>query len=227
MKNIIFLIGFALFFSCEENNVEVLDKDNLLIGNWTNAVYKNEKTTFSRVNSLPKDNYGFSFQKNGAYLENTSGWCGTPPISFFNVEGNYQLENNLITIFKQNRAIAYRIVSLTETNLVLERELTAQEIEHRKLIDLFNEISELAYSKTCSNASEWLFVGYGSKACGGFQGYLPYHKNIDTFAFLEKVATYNQLEKTYNLNWNVVSDCALVAAPTSVSCKNSYPVLNY
>lgn len=230
MKNtykLILFISLAIFSSCEENNVEIENADNLLIGNWTNATFEKEKTTFSRTNNLPNDAYGISFKTNGDYLEKTSGWCGTPPLSFFLVNGNYKLKEGLITIFKDNTSFAWRIVSLTETNLVVKRELTAQEIAHRKLMDLYNEIVNIAYSESCSNASDWLFVGFGAKACGGFQGYLPYSKKIDTVAFLDKINAYNLAEKEYNIKFSIISDCSIIPEPTSITCKNSFARLNY
>lgn len=227
MKKIYILFITIILFSCEENKLEIENTDNLLIGNWTNAIYENETTSFSRANELPKDNYGISFKVDGSLVEKTSGWCGTPPLSFFNLEGNYQLKDSLITIFMDNYSYAWRIISLTETNLVVKRELSEQEIVHRELMDLYNEILNLAYSVSCSKASDWLFVGYGAKACGGFQGYIPYSKEIDTVAFLEKITVYNELEAAYNKQFDIFSDCLLIPTPKSVSCKNNYPVLNY
>ena len=227
-KNIFILLFATILFSCE-NNEAIIDPDNLLIGFWVAPVYDGDTTTFNRGNSLPNDGYGISFTENGDFIEHTSGWCGTPPLSFFDIEGSFELENTLISISTQSYPTnyAWRIVSLTENELVVKRELTAQEIEHRNLMDLFNEIQNLSYSVSCSDATDWLFTVYGAKACGGPQGFIAYSSLIDTVSFLEKIETYTQAEKDFNFKYGVVSDCSIPNAPISVECQNGYPTLKY
>ncbi|WP_339659387.1 hypothetical protein [uncultured Polaribacter sp.] len=228
LKNSLLVFFVSFLFSCENNEINI-DTDNLVLGFWATPTYEGETTTFKRVNSLPNNAYGISFTKNGDFIEHTSGWCGTPPLSFFNVEGSYQLENGLIHISTQSYPTNYswRIVSLTEQELVVKIELSEQEIEHRSLMDLFTEIETLSYSVSCANATDWNFVAYGSKACGGSQGYIPYSKNIDTVLFLEKIAQYTNAENEYNIKWGIASDCSITNPPTSVECQNGYPTLIY
>lgn len=228
MKKIILLLFIASLFSCEQNTT-ILDSENLLIGSWVNTTYKDNKTTFSRANNLPDNNYGISFKVNGDFVERTSGFCGTPPLSYFNIDGTFHLENNLINISTNSYPISYalRIISLTETTLVVEREFTEQEKEHQKLMELFNEVQNLAYSVSCSNAKNWLFTKYGAKACGGPQGFIAYSNQIDTNAFLQKVETYTQAEKDFNIKWGIISDCSVTKTPISVECKNGFPILKY
>lgn len=228
LKNCLLVFFVAFLCSCENNEINI-DTNNLLLGFWATPTYEGETTTFKRVNSLPKDAYGISFTKNGDFIEHTSGWCGTPPLSFFNVEGSYQLENGLIYISTQSYPSNYswRIVSLTEDELVVKIELSEQEIEHRALMDLFNEIQNLSYSVSCSVATDWNFVAYGSKACGGPQGYIAYSSKINTTTFLQKIETYTQAEKDFNIKWGIISNCSLAAMPTSVACQNGLPTLIY
>ena len=229
MKKIITLFIFATLFSCEENSTIIENQNNLLIGNWSHVSYNNDTTTFVRVNNLPAENYGISFSQNKIFTERTSGWCGTPPLTFFNIDGTFELEDTLIKISKNDypNSFAWRIVSLTETALVVQRELTEQEKEHQKLMVSFNEISTIAYSVSCTNSSNWNFTAYGAKACGGPQGYIAYSNEIDVTAFLEKIAIYTQAEKEYNFKYGVVSDCSVPIEPKSVTCSNGYPILNY
>jgi hypothetical protein len=227
-RNIFFVLVVTAFFSCESNEIEI-DTINLLYGTWVEPTYNNETTTFKRGATLPKEAYGVAFNKDGIFTEKTSGWCGTPPLSFFNIEGTFQLENTLISITTQSYPTnyAWRIVALTKEKLVIKREVTAQEIEHSALMDLFIEIENLTYAETCSIASDWTFVAYGSKACGGPKGYIAYSKNIDTASFLEKIEKYTKAEKEFNIKWSIISDCSLAAVPITVECQNGYPTLIY
>lgn len=228
MKKIYLLLFSVLLFSCENNEISI-DADNLLLGFWSSPIYEGETITFKRTNSFPKEAYAISFTKNGNFIEHTSGWCGTPPLSFFTIDGTYQLENELIHIATQSYPTNYswRIVSLSEENLVVKVALTAQEIEHRVLMDLYNELYELGYSETCSDNSDWTFTAFGAKACGGPQGYIPYSKKIDVGSFLQKVEAYTEAEKAYNIKWGIVSDCSLAAMPTDIECQNGFPTLMY
>ena len=227
MRKIVIFIFIITLVSCEKNNQIVENPNNLLIGNWTDVSYEDGKRTFSRSNILPENNYGISFKINGDYKENSSGWCGTPPISYFIIDGDYQLEDSLITIYKGNVSQEWRIIFLSDTTLVLKKELTAQEITYQELMNLFTEIDNIAYGKTCTNSSDWTFVGYGAKACGGFKGYIPYSKKIDTVLFLEKIANYTKTENDFNNQFDIVSDCSIIEKPTFVECKNGYPILKY
>lgn len=218
----------AFLFSCESNEV-IIDADNLLLGVWSEPTYNGETTTFIRSNILADENYGISFLNNGDLIERTSGFCGTPPLSFFNIDGTFTLNENLITIHTNSHPTnyAWRIISISETELIVKRELTEQEIDHSALMELFREISELAYSSTCSNSNTWQFIAFGAKACGGPKGYLPYSNQIDVTSFLKKVEVYSQAEKEYNLKWGIISDCAIVNPPKSIECQNGYPILKY
>ncbi len=228
-KNVYFVFFITLFFACEHNKELVVDSDNLLLGNWVLPVYDEGKTTFTRNNSLPDQGYGITFKQNGSLVERTSGFCGTPPLSFFNVEGSFTLEDNLISIATQGfpSFYAWRILELTENKLVVKRELSEQEKDHRALMDLFEEISNMAYSTPCTDSSDWSFVAFGAKACGGPQGYLPYNNSIDVANFLEKVEAYTNAEKEFNVKWSIVSDCAVVSPPKSIDCQYETPVLIY
>ena len=228
LKNILFLLFVTIFLGCEDNEI-LIDTDNLLVGIWVEPVYDGENITFKRDNSLPNESYGVSFTKEGVFTERTSGFCGTPPLSFFNNTGSWEMNKNVIEISKQSytNSFGWRIIEITEATLFVKREVTAQEIEHQNLMELFNEITNLAYSETCGNATDWSFVGYGAQACGGFQGYIPYSKNIDTVSFLNKIDAYTKAEKEYNIKFQIISSCSLIATPTSVACNNGYPTLIY
>ena len=232
MKKIFFIITVILCFmnmKCTDDDSINIDTDNLLIGNWIDPSYDDEKTTYKRATALPEEDYGILFKENGSFVERSSGWCGTPPLTFFDSNGKWQLDNTLITISQEQYPgnYAWRIVSLTANKLVVKRELTEQEEDHRKLMALFNEIYEQSNVSCTNNASDWTFTAYGSKACGGPQGYIAYSTQIDTVAFLQKIEEYTNLEKAYNIKWGIVSTCDLPKQPKGVACENGYPILKY
>lgn len=231
MKKFIVLLFLISFYSCEENKEILIDANNLLIGNWVERTYNNTDETiiFKRGNKLPEENYGISFKPKGNFLERTSGFCGTPPLSYFNVDGIYLVENNLISITTQSypNNFIWKIVSLSETELVVKREFTEQEKDHQNLMKLFDEVYTLANNNSCINSNDFAFTGYGAKACGGVQGYIVYSKNIDSIAFLKKVQEYSKAEQEYNIKWGIISDCSVVNPPKKIECKNGYPRLIY
>jgi len=106
-------------------------------------------------------------------------------------------------------------------------ELTEQEQDYQELMNLLDDINELAISVSCTDASDWTYTAYGAKACGGPQGFIPYSNQIDVNAFLQKVEEYTDLEKAYNTKWSIVSTCDLPQQPTGVKCENEQPVLSY
>lgn len=234
MKTKIILI-FAVFLvvSCAENTDIPINKDNLLLGNWINAVYNENQQliTFERAFQLKEESYGISFKEKNIFLERTSGWCATPPLAFFESEGTFSFVDGLIKVSKKggfpNNSYNWRLVSLSNEKLVVKHELSEQQIDHKNLMELYEEILKLSQSYSCSNSSDWSFTTYGSKACGGPQGYIAYSNKIDTTVFLQKVQEYTKAEKKYNIKWNVVSTCDLPAQPKSVECQNGVPVLKY
>ncbi|TVZ56320.1 hypothetical protein OD91_1604 [Lutibacter sp. Hel_I_33_5] len=227
MKKIILILSLFVFASCE-NNSPTINPDNLLLGNWSHSEYNNGEITFKRVDQLPNEENGISIKAEGVFLERTSGWCGTPPLSFFDIDGTWTLlEKDKIEIHTDTYqgTLQWNIISVTEKELIVTRTLTEQEKEHQNLMNLFAEIQDIANSLSCKDALEWLFTAYGSKACGGPQGYIAYSKKIDTVNFLNKVAIYTEGEKEYNIKWDINSTCDITPQPTGVKCENDYPTL--
>ena len=228
LKNIFSLLLITLLLSCASNET-VINTNNLLLGSWVMPSYEAETTTYKRGDSLPNDAYGISFSENGEFIERSSGWCATPPLYYSDYIGSFEIEPTLIKITKEAYPNSYqwRIISLTENELVVKRELTEQEGEHKYLMDLFDEIEALTYTNSCVESINWTFTAYGSNSCGGFQGYIPYSINIDTDAFLNKVEVYTIAEKEFNIKWGIVSRCLVVIEPEGVECINGYPSLTY
>ena len=104
--------------------------------------------------------------------------------------------------------------------------LTLQQ-DRAALLVLFDEIETISNSISCDDDSDWSFVAYGHKACGGPQGYIAYSNQIDVPEFLVLIENYTQAERNYNIKWGIISTCDLPAVPTGVRCENGDAVLNY
>lgn len=105
----------------------------------------------------------------------------------------------------------------------------SQEEDSKKLEKMYNEIivASLANSEPCTNPAEWAIAGIGSKACGGYAGYIVYSKKINSDEFLAKVKKYTDAQSVYNKKWGVGSDCSLAIEPTGVECVDGKPTLTY
>ena len=102
-----------------------------------------------------------------------------------------------------------------------------QKMDNEKLDRLYAEIIRLSKSRICKNPKEWDFIGVGSKACGGPAEYIAYSTKIDTICFLAKVKEHQIAEKKYNIKWGIYSDCAIVKAPTGITCSSGNVELIY
>lgn len=89
------------------------------------------------------------------------------------------------------------------------------------LTELKSNIETLAEESICSDEFECRYIAFGSKPCGGPWEYLIYTTSIDTLALTSLVIEYNQLEASYNLNCNAVSDCSTPIPPIDFGCENN------
>ncbi|WP_396178723.1 hypothetical protein [Flavobacterium sp.] len=71
---------------------------------------------------------------------------------------------------------------------------------------------------SCNDASSCNSIAFGSKACGGPKEYLVYPSTVDLEYLTEKVNNYNAMENSYNVKYNVVSDCMAVMPPQNIGC---------
>lgn len=231
MKKIVAILVIAFtIVSCNDNNENVeFNPNNLLLGHWKFEKNNFGEIIFVRTSSLPSEEYGVSFLENGKYIERTSGFCATPPLSYWNVEGTYNVESDIIKVLKEEypNSFSWKIELLTNQKLVISYTQSDQSKDYEKLMNLYVELNNLANSKDCVDANDWSITPYGSKACGGPQGYLAYPNSIDVNSFLDKVNQYNQEENDYNIKWGIVSTCDVIAQPKDVQCQNGKPVLIY
>ncbi len=98
--NILSLIAFLFFISCEKEPQTKIDSSNLIIGTWISAGYVDTLAMLKRANVFEDDLPGIQFNDDGTLLKRmNSGWCGTPPVSYTNNTGSWtQLNDSIIEI---------------------------------------------------------------------------------------------------------------------------------
>lgn len=124
------------------------------------------------------------------------------------------------------RTLIYSFLILILSINCSNNENTLQE-DKLELEALANEITSLADNSVCNQNNECKYVAFGSKPCGGPWSYLVYSTSIDTVLLLEKVDYYNQLEKAYNVKWEIISDCSVATPPISLECLDEKCIANY
>ncbi|MBV6645427.1 MAG: hypothetical protein KI790_08250 [Cyclobacteriaceae bacterium] len=94
-------------------------------------------------------------------------------------------------------------------------ELTQESLDSIRLV-IINE----AQASTCGQDANCLFIGLGSKPCGGPSEYLIYSSSLDTASIHSLVEYYNNLDDQLNEKLGKPSDCSIAPAPDSVVCDN-------
>lgn len=106
-----FLIIASVLPSCEKDNIEI-DPDNPLIGVWINDGFIGDITIYKRSAEFT-NNYCYLFKSDGTLTERQiAGWCGTPPISYADYDGTWEIANDTlirITVGSWNGDRSYRL----------------------------------------------------------------------------------------------------------------------
>lgn len=82
--------------------------------------------TYERVDVLDGARSGIEFRADGTAAERTAGWCGTPPLSFFNVEGVWSAESDDVVLTDidlgwMSPVSRWEIVEVSDTSLSFRR----------------------------------------------------------------------------------------------------------
>jgi hypothetical protein len=70
----------------------------------------------------------------------------------------------------------------------------------------------------CDESTTCNMIAFGRKACGGPQEFLVFPSSVDLDYLTALVNNYNLLENSYNLTYNIVSDCLAVQPPENIGC---------
>ena len=99
--SIFFPISVFIFISCQTLFEPANPSD--LYGHWIYSTSIDSVQVFYYANDFERDKSGIAFKKDNIFVERTSGFCATPPLSFFNIEGKWKrINENQIEIFTQN-----------------------------------------------------------------------------------------------------------------------------
>lgn len=125
LKTVLFLL-LVTTIGCEDNNEPIpINESNKLIGHWINPVYTDSELKLTRASSLKSNEYGLSFLEKTQCVERSSGWCGTPPLSFMDFQGSWTRTDSILIVTIDNglgmQNIKWIIKTLDDKTLVLER----------------------------------------------------------------------------------------------------------
>ena len=125
LKTVLFLL-LVTTIGCSQNDTIPINESNKLIGHWINPVYTGSELQLSRASSLKSDDYGLSFLEKTQCVERSSGWCGTPPLSFMDFKGTWTRTDSVLIITIDNglsgtQNIKWVIKTLDNKTLIMER----------------------------------------------------------------------------------------------------------
>lgn len=105
------------------------------------------------------------------------------------------------------------IFASCEQLAAIEQEITKEQLDQQLVA-----IEALIEEGNCSKDGECQFIPYGSKACGGPQGYLIFSSNVDRDELQTRVDAYTKAEATYNKQEGIMSDCSIPPEPAKLGC---------
>jgi hypothetical protein len=121
------------------------------------------------------------------------------------------------------------IVALLFLNFTCEDDKTTAPISNPVKIEILNlkkqEIVTYITGFSCNASVGCQYLVFGEKACGGPKEYLVFPTSVNLSFLTAKVNEYNALEKQYNIDNNIVSDCMAVVPPVNVGCVNGKCVI--
>jgi hypothetical protein len=92
--------------------------------------------------------------------------------------------------------------------------------DRQRLESMRVSIEDMVGEATCTDSADCMFIGFGSKPCGGFWSYLIYSAStVDTLMLHERVAEYNVFEDRLNELYGWMSDCSVPPVP-AVTCRD-------
>ena len=124
LKTVLLLVLVTTLGCSQENETIPINESNKLIGHWINPIYTGSELQLTRANSLKNGEYGMSFLEKTQCVERSSGWCGTPPLTFTDFKGSWtRTDSNLIITIDNGlgtQNIKWVIKTLDDKTLIME-----------------------------------------------------------------------------------------------------------
>lgn len=104
---------------------------------------------------------------------------------------------------------------------------SSTEADQEELIKLQAQIKTLADESVCGTSFKLNYKPMGSKACGGPSSYIAYSSSIDTAKLILLINRYTDSERKYNQKYSISSTCDITSKPSTVTCENGKPKMNF
>jgi hypothetical protein len=140
MKRLLLLGIAAVLISCEKQaglEVDALGENAGIVGSWVQEEHKGDTLLLERAVELDPDNYGFTINRDGTFIERKNNSVGnTWPVSYSNFEGTWEAVSDSlleITVGYWGGTMNYqiRIVSLEADELAIRYLYTTDMAESR------------------------------------------------------------------------------------------------
>jgi hypothetical protein len=125
--SILFLLVSLLFVfvGCDKNKTTPPISSDPLVGYWINRQYSDSGISFERSSSLKDADYGLALKADGNLIERkNAGWCGTPPITYDDFEGNWTKNDSMLNITTSywggNATYKWKVLSVTASSLSVQ-----------------------------------------------------------------------------------------------------------
>jgi hypothetical protein len=121
--SVLSVVFVMAFFSCQGSFEPSGDQIKVIVpyGLWVYAGTKADVNYYFSAGCFQLDKPGIAFKKSNIFIERTSGWCGTPPVTFYNITGRWAVVgDSTLKITCSDCVDSVRmmhIVSLSDTEL--------------------------------------------------------------------------------------------------------------
>lgn len=126
MKRIIFLIlTLTTLFasSCNKDPLYIDGPAGDMVGHWIDQEYSDTLYLLRRASHIPADTFGWTFNEDGTVMNRANaGFCGTPPITYADYEGDWFADDSIITINVEfwggTTILEWQLIEVSETSLI-------------------------------------------------------------------------------------------------------------
>ena len=87
---LVVVFGFLFLISCH-NSISDPPDGNIPLGKWRFLDSDSTLDIYEKVDEFDQAQGGFTFAQNGVFYLRSFGECGTPPLAYYDVEGEWEL----------------------------------------------------------------------------------------------------------------------------------------